>query len=63
MSASEMRAWLVTGLGRLRSRVDGQAKRRTERLQASAASDPRVPAARAFATGLVLGRLVNRLGR
>lgn len=63
MSASNMRAWLATGLGRLRSRVGDQAQRRTKRLQEAAAADPRVKLAGAFATGLALARTVNRLGR
>lgn len=48
MSMSQMRARLATGLGRV---------------QEAAAADPRLQVAGGFATGLALGKLVNRLGR
>lgn len=63
MSAADVRARIEPGLGRARAAVEAQLERSTELLPDLSKADKRVRVAAAFATGLVLGRVVKRVGR
>jgi ElaB/YqjD/DUF883 family membrane-anchored ribosome-binding protein len=61
-TVSTVNARFVPMLGEVQQRVDARAGRQAERFQAATAADPRLRVASAFAGGIVLGRVVNRLG-
>jgi hypothetical protein len=63
MSAADVRLQVTAGLDRLRSNGGAVFERQAKVVREAADADPRVRIGGALATGLLLGRLVNRVGR
>lgn len=63
MSAADVSTRVESGLRRVGAAVEAQQKRWAELLPDLSNADKRVRVAGAFAAGLVLGKVVNRVGR